>query len=165
MFSFFLQSVLEYCSSVWCLAADSHLKLLDRVVSGVSFLTEGVFECDLAHRRSVAVLWMLHKIRCNSMQSLYGALPVPYVPVRVTRGALAAHGSTCAPPRSRTTQYLLTLILLSVPLWNDVADPEFDGVGLSSFKSSSKAFFIFLCCCIPFCLLLFFPFLFFLSIL
>ena len=53
----------EYWSAVWCSAADTHLKLLDRVVSGVSILTSGVFECDLAHRRSVAVLCMLYKIR------------------------------------------------------------------------------------------------------
>ena len=48
--------VLEYCSAVWCSAADTHLKLLDRAVSGARFLTEGVFECDIAHRRSVAIL-------------------------------------------------------------------------------------------------------------
>ena len=51
----FVLPVLEYCSAVWCLAADTHLRLLDRVVGGASFLTGGVFECDLAHRRSVAV--------------------------------------------------------------------------------------------------------------
>ena len=33
------------------------IKLLDRVVSGASFLTGGGFECDLAHRRSVSILW------------------------------------------------------------------------------------------------------------
>ena len=49
----------------WRSAADTHLKLLDRAVSGSRFLTEGVFECDIAHRRSVAVLCMLYKIRCN----------------------------------------------------------------------------------------------------
>ena len=42
--------VLEYCSGVWCLAADTHLKLLDRSVSDARFLTGGVFECDIAHR-------------------------------------------------------------------------------------------------------------------
>ena len=52
----FVLPVLENCSAVWYLAADAHLKLLDRVVSGDSFLTDGMFECDLAHRRSVAVL-------------------------------------------------------------------------------------------------------------
>ena len=39
-----------------CSAANTHLKLLDRAVSGARFLTGGVFECDIAHRRSVAVL-------------------------------------------------------------------------------------------------------------
>ena len=58
-------AVLEYCSPVWCSAANIHLKLLDRGVSGASFLTGGVFEYDLAHRRSVPVLCMLYKIRCN----------------------------------------------------------------------------------------------------
>ena len=51
----FVLPVVEYCSAVWCSATKKHLKLLDRVVSGASFLTEAVFECDLAHRRSVAV--------------------------------------------------------------------------------------------------------------
>ena len=87
----FVLPVLEYCSAVWCSAADSHLKLLDRVVSGTSYLTGDVFECDLAHRRSVTVLCMLYTIRCNPMHPLYGALPVPYVPVRVTSGAEIAH--------------------------------------------------------------------------
>ena len=57
--------VLEYCSAVWCSAADTHLKMLDRAVSSARLLTGAVFECDIAHRRSVAVLCMLYKIRCN----------------------------------------------------------------------------------------------------
>ena len=102
--------VLEYCSAVWCLAADTHLRLLDRVVSGASFLTGCVFDCDLSNRRSVAVLCMLYKIRCNPMHTLYGALPVPYVSVRVTRGAVIAHRYTYAPPRCRTSKYRRTFI-------------------------------------------------------
>ena len=30
----FVLAVLEHCSAVWCSIADTHLKLLDRVVSG-----------------------------------------------------------------------------------------------------------------------------------
>ena len=67
----FVLPVLEYCSAVWCSAADTHLKLLDGVISGASFLTGGVFECDLAHRRSVAVLCLLYKKKSNSMHSLW----------------------------------------------------------------------------------------------
>ena len=91
-FLFFVLPVLEYCSAVWCLAADTHLKLLDRVVSGFRFLTGSVFECDIAHRRSVAILCMLYKIRCNPVHPLNGALPGPCVPVLVTRGALVDIG-------------------------------------------------------------------------
>ena len=52
----FVLPVLVYCFAAWCSAADTHLKLLDRAVSGARFLTWGVFECDISHRRSVAVL-------------------------------------------------------------------------------------------------------------
>ena len=131
----FVLRVLEYCSPFWCSAADTHLRLLDRVVSGASFLTGGVFECDLAHRRSTAVSCMLYKFRCNPMHPLYGALPVPYVPVRVTRGAVIAHPYTYAPSCCRTSQYHRTFILLSASLWNDLSDPVFDGVGLACIGS------------------------------
>ena len=67
----FVLSVLQYYSAVWSSSADTHLKLLDRVVSGASFWTGGVFEFDLTHRRSAAVLWMLYKNRCNPMHPLY----------------------------------------------------------------------------------------------
>ena len=98
--------------------------------------------CDLAHRRSVSVLCMLYKIRCNPMYPLYGALPVPYVPVRVARGAVIAHRYTYAPPRCRTLQYSRTFVPLSVYLWDDLSDPVFDGVGLASFKSRANAFLL-----------------------
>ena len=63
----------------------------------------GVFECDIAYRRSVAVLCKLYKIRCNPMHPLYGVLPVPYLTVQVTRGALVAH------------RYILMRLLAAVP--------------------------------------------------
>ena len=34
----FVLLVLEYCSAVWCSVAESHLKLLDRVVRSAGFL-------------------------------------------------------------------------------------------------------------------------------
>ena len=58
----FAQPVLEYCSAVWCSVVDSHLKLLYRVVRGAGFLAGGVLDCNLAHRRSVAMLCMLFTI-------------------------------------------------------------------------------------------------------
>ena len=46
----FVLLVLEYCSAVWCSAADTHLELLHRAVSGARFLTGGVIECEITHR-------------------------------------------------------------------------------------------------------------------
>ena len=76
------------------------------------------------------------------MHHLYGTLPVPYVPVRVTLGALVAHRHTYAPPRCRTSQYCRTFIPLSVSLWNVLDDPVFDGVGLAGFKSRANGFLL-----------------------
>ena len=106
------------------------------------FLTGGVFECDLAHRRSVSVLYMLYKIRCNPLHPIYGALPVPQRPVWVTHGAVIAHLQNYSPPRSRTSQYNRAFIPFSVSLWNDLSDPVFDGVGLAGFKSRANAFLL-----------------------
>ena len=104
------------------------------------FLTGGVFECDIAHCRSVVVLRMFNEIRCKLVHPLNGALPGPYVSVQVTCCPLIAHWYTYAPPRCRTSQYNRTFIPLSVSFWNDLANPVFDGVGLASFKSRASAF-------------------------
>ena len=90
------------------------------LVSDACFLAGGVLNCDLSHRRSVAVLCMLYKIRCNSKHPLCGTLPEPYVPFRVTGGAFIAHRYIFAPPRCRISQYRRTFIPLSVSLWNDL---------------------------------------------
>ena len=69
-------------------------------------------------------------------------LPVPYVPVRVTHGAVIEHQYTYAPPRCRTSPYRRTFIPWSVSLWNDLSDPVFDGVGLAGFKSRANDFLL-----------------------
>ena len=73
-----------------------------------------------------------------TMHPLYGALPEPYVTVRVTRGSVISHRYTYAPPRCRTSQYRMTFISLSVSLWNNLVDSVFDGVGLAGFKSRAN---------------------------
>ena len=69
-------------------------------------------------------------------------LPVPYVPVRVTRGALVAHRFTYAPPRCRTSQYCKTFVPLSGLLWNEFDDLLFDVVRLAGFKSKANAYLL-----------------------
>ena len=66
----FVLPVLEHCSAVWCSAADTHLKLLDRIVT-----------------------------QCTHFVALYLYLMSSYVPVRVARCALISHRYTYAPPR------------------------------------------------------------------
>ena len=82
------------------------------------------------------------------MHTLNGALPIAFVPVRVTRGDLVAYWFTYALPRCRTSQYRRTFITLSVSLWNDLANPVFDGVGLEGSRAG-PILFIGLRCSIP----------------
>ena len=111
---------------MWRSAANLQIKLLDRVLRSARFLAGGVLECNLAHRRSVAELCILCKIKSNPMHPLCGALPLPYVPALVTLGALVAHMHSFVPPRCTTSQYRRTFVPLSVSLWNDLSDPVFD---------------------------------------
>ena len=104
--------------------------VVDHAVIGAPFLTGGVFECEM------------YKIRCNPMHPLNDALPGPYVPVRITRGAQVAHRYTYPSPRFRTSQCLWTFVPLSVSLWNNLADPVFDGLGLAVFEEQGQCFFI-----------------------
>ena len=53
--------------------------ILNRVVCDARFLTGGAFECDTAHCRSVAVLCILYKIICNEMHPFHGAQLVPFM--------------------------------------------------------------------------------------
>ena len=67
------------------------------------------------------------------MHPLYGVLPLPYEPVWVRRGALAAIG---------ILMLLLSAELRSVSFWNGMPDPVFDGVGQTGFKSRVNAFLL-----------------------
>ena len=73
------------------------------MVRGASFLAGGVLDCNLAHRRSVAMVCMLFKIKSSPLNPLDGGLLLPYVPARVTRGVLDDYWHSFATPRSRTS--------------------------------------------------------------
>ena len=98
-------SVLVYCSEVRSSVADTHLQLLDCVVIGTHFLTVSLFECVITNRRSVALLCMPCKIRCNPMQQC--GLDVV---------SLNAHRYTYAFPCCRTSQNRRAFTPLSVCL-------------------------------------------------
>ena len=97
---------------------------------------------------------MPYKIRCNPMLSLYDALPEPYMPVRVTRGAVIAHRNTNALRRSRASQYRKTFIFLSVSMWNDIgALYPYSKCWTRRFQEQGQCLFIGLAARSLFCLL------------
>ena len=87
---------------------DTHLKLLERVVSGARVLTGGVFECDISQRRYVAALRMLYKITCNQMHPLDGALLVPYLPI------FGLIGSNSLSPSLALSNFLIIIIIIII---------------------------------------------------
>ena len=106
--------------------------LLDHVVSGATFLSGGVIECDLAHRQrqpDAPSLW------CSTCAICAGAC--------YTR-CVISHRSTYATRRCRTLQYSRTFIPRFVSLRNDryVHDPAFYGVGLAGFMIRAAAFLL-----------------------
>ena len=143
---------------MWCSAADTHRKLLDWVVSGARFRTTGVFECDIVHRRSVAVLCMLYKIRCiPDASSLWSSTCAVYASAGFTR--CSGHTSvyySCASSLQNLTvpHYLYSPLSVTVEqsCWTCIQCLT------GRFQKQSQWFFIGLSYLIPFCLLLFFPF-------
>ena len=76
------------------------------------------------------------------MHPLCGALPVPYVPVRVTRGdRTSVHlFASSLPNLAVSPDFYSPCVFLC--LWNDLSNPVFDGVGLGGFKSRANAFLL-----------------------
>ena len=148
-FGGFVLPVLEYWSAVWCSAANTHLKLLDSAVSGAWFLTGGVFECDIAHRRSVAVMCMLYKIRCNPVHPLNGAAGYTQPHKCRLHAVLWSHISTlmhCLAAEPRSTAGLS--FPLQCPSGMILLTPYLMVWDWSGFKSRANAFFIGLRCSI-----------------
>ena len=105
---------------MWCSAADSHLKLLDRVIRCAGFLAGGVLDCKLAHRRSLAELSMLFKIKSNPMHALRGALTLPYVPARVIVVLWLLIGTRSRHLVVGLLKIAEPLLPHSLSLWNDL---------------------------------------------
>ena len=80
------------------------------------------------------------------MLPLYGVLSVPYVFVRVTRGALVAHRYAHEPPPHKT------FISLSVSLWNNL-DYLYSMVWDWRVSRAGPMLFYWLSCLLPFCIL------------
>ena len=60
------------------------------------------------------------KIKRNPMHPLTSTLLLLYVLESVTRGTLIVHRHSFASPHCRISQYLRTIVSLSVSLWNNL---------------------------------------------
>ena len=129
---------------MWCSAADTHLKIPDRVVSDASILTGVVFECDLAHRRSMAVLCMLYMIRCNPMHPLCGGCPscVVCASSGYTQCCYRTSVHLCAFSLQNLAVSQDFYSLVSISVKRSYSDPVFDCVELAGFKSRANAFLL-----------------------
>ena len=130
----FLLPTLEYCSPAWMSAAQSHLSLLDKVVSKASHLCGGQLKCDLSHRRKVASLCVYYKVRDRETHPLGEFLPELRVFERPTRQAAAAHRWTVELPRSRTQQCSRSFVNSCSVWWNALPASVFDGEDIDGFK-------------------------------
>ena len=139
-FRSFVLPLLEYCSPVWRSAADSHLRLLDRVVACARFVCGGCDLGDLDHRRAVGSLCMLYKISHNQKHPLHEKLPPPFVPVRTTRGSAAMHEYSLVLPRHRTVQYSRCFLQATIRMWNSLSSIVFVSGTSQGFKSRSNEF-------------------------
>ena len=105
------------------------------------FLTMSVCECGIAHRLSVAVLWMLYKIMCKPMHLCIRSRSYVCASAGWTRrfGRISVY--TYAPPRCILAVpqdfYFRISVFLERSCWH-----VFDGVGLAGFKSMATAIFI-----------------------
>ena len=88
------------------------------------------------------------RLWCNPMHPLNEALPGPYVPVLVTRGALVAHRHTNAPPRCRTSQSAGVLFASQCPSGMILPTPFVRWCGTGGFQEQGQCFFIGLSCSI-----------------
>ena len=117
-------SIAQRCA--WCWTANSHLKLLDRVVRSAVYLAIGVLDCKRAHWWSVAVVCMLFKIRVTE----YTLWPVHSLCriCAVSRGAFLIGTrlcflavellSTSEPLRQSQCLFGMILVTLCLMVWN-----------------------------------------------
>ena len=134
--------ILEYCSPVWSSSCDGHLALLNRIVGRVTRLSNGLVQCNLDHRRNVAALCMLHKIRGNVAHPLNADLPQPYVPPRALRRHVRDHAHQLSPVYCRTVQYQRTFVPRISQLWNTLGqNVDFDA-GLQKFKTTANRYLL-----------------------
>ena len=139
-FSFILPHF-EYCAPVWCSAAQSHIRLINRCFSMIRFILPDV-ELDLDHRRKVGCLSLFYKIFNSPDHPLFGALPNRLVPTRVTRGSEQLNSCAILPFRCCTSQFSRCFLPSMVKVWNILPNDIVLSDNVNVFKSRLNKFLI-----------------------
>ena len=140
-FNSFSLPCLEYCSPVWCSAADSHLRLLDRNLNAIRFLIQGL-SVDLWYPRSIRSFCMLFKICRNPKHPLYSDLPGWFCPACITRGSLSFSNLAFSVVRFKTTQFSRSFIQAVTRLWSDLPNHVVESVQLQNFQCGANSFLL-----------------------
>ena len=82
---------------------------------------------------------MFYKIRANSDHPVNQWMTPPFVPSRLTRGAVAAHGQSVTLRRAKTSKFARTFVSR---LWNGLTSAVFDEVDLVRFESRVNSFLL-----------------------
>ena len=135
-FNFFILPCVEYCSPVWCSAADSHLGLLDRNLNAIRFLIHGL-SVDLRHQHSISSLCMLFKI-FHTPKHLYSDLRGLFCPFRIIKGVLSFNNLAFSHGRLNTTQFFRSFVPAVTRLWNDLPNHVVESVQLQNFKCGAN---------------------------
>ena len=140
-FHSFLLPIFEYCSPVWCSAAECHLNLLDRVLRQIKSIIPDL-NIDLRHRRIVASLCMFYKIYNNAGHPVCSLFPSAYTLTRFTRHNNSLNSKSLLPLRCSTSQFQRSFVPNMVSLWNGLPDHVVDLALLQGFKCSVNALFM-----------------------
>ena len=131
----FILPCFEYCSAVWSSAAATHLRLLDRALSGIRFLIPDL-NIDLAARRDTAGLCLLFKIFNSLNHPMKVKLPHRFVPGRATRLAGSMNSLAFQKVRFNTNQFSRCFILCICEKWNKLPDAVVNSSDAAGFKSA-----------------------------
>ena len=129
---YFILPCLEYCSTVWSSAMDSHLKLLDKNCRACTFLIPNL-TISLQHRHSISPLCMLYKIFHNLLHPLHFEIPYLFYPRRVPRGSLNVNSIFFSPLGFNTSQCSRCFIPATTKLWNDLLSMTVEAGELQKF--------------------------------
>ena len=129
----------EYCAPVWMSAANCHLKLLDRALNSIKFISPAL-SVDLDHRRMVGALSMFFKVFNTVQHPLHAALPDSFNPVRMTRFALNLNDLAVNFMNVSTTQFSRCFIPALIKTWNVLPNDIVQSRDITLFKSRVNVF-------------------------